>query len=306
MMVDRLLLSAGAMKAGTTFLHNVLSRHPELYSTPEKEVHFFAHCNGVSRKLFEPLVGGIADKARAWVSTPRDILSNDFRRHRLSMVMANRYARIKDANRIREIAHWYAARYMTNPIDDDWFDRVYAAVGDRYACDFSNYTCLLDASGWQHVRSTTKTLRVIYTMRSPVERLWSHVKFHLIQAGIKEDRDQMSLGTLRQYLRNGNISCHSRYGDIVEHLQKCLDPAELKIIFFEEFVEGFPDGARDIEAFLGVGECDYRGVNPRKKANATEHIDIPPSWRDEIARAARPQLEKLSNLGIEVPDSYWE
>ena len=40
---ENLFLSAGAMKAGTTWLYRVLERHPELYFTPEKEIHYFYH-----------------------------------------------------------------------------------------------------------------------------------------------------------------------------------------------------------------------------------------------------------------------
>ena len=39
--INRLFLGAGAMKAGTTWLYDLLNRHPQIYFTPEKELHYF-------------------------------------------------------------------------------------------------------------------------------------------------------------------------------------------------------------------------------------------------------------------------
>ena len=41
--MERLFLSIGAMKAGTTWLYSILERHPDIHFTPEKEIHFLAH-----------------------------------------------------------------------------------------------------------------------------------------------------------------------------------------------------------------------------------------------------------------------
>jgi len=42
-MINNLFLSVGAMKAGTTWLYKQLQYHPEIYFTPEKEIHYFAN-----------------------------------------------------------------------------------------------------------------------------------------------------------------------------------------------------------------------------------------------------------------------
>ena len=41
--MEKLFLSIGAMKAGTTWLYSLLERHPQINFTPEKEIHFLAH-----------------------------------------------------------------------------------------------------------------------------------------------------------------------------------------------------------------------------------------------------------------------
>lgn len=305
MTIKKLFLSCGAMKAGTTFLFNALNRHPGIYFTPEKELHFFAQTSGLSRELRAPLVTSPFGSVKAQIFGPGDILSPDFRRHRLSMVMHNRFSRLKDPDEVRKIVCWYADRYMTNPINDDWFYRVFEEAGDRYAADFSNYHALLGNSGWDHVKSVTDELKVIYVLRNPVNRLWSHIKFHYIQAGRRADLDNFTQSDLEAILREGSISAHARYGDIVENLQENLDETQLKVLVFEDFTSDFTEAVRQVENFLGLPEHHYRHVNPERKANASEDIPIPGSMREAIQKAVEPQMEKLQKLGVNLPEKYF-
>ncbi len=304
--VDRLFLSVGAMKAGTTFLFNVFNMHPQIYFTPEKELHFFAETDGTSQKLRKPLVSNAFGIFAADRRGPRNILSNEFRRHRLSMVMHNRFSRLTDAEQVREIVRWYADRYMTNPVDDAWFDRVFTAAGDRYAADFSNYYALLDSQGWNHVKSLTRHLRVIYTLRHPIERLWSHIKFQYIQSGRRADLERFGLRDLETILADGAISSHARYGDIVESLKSNLADEQLHLVVFEDVQTDFATTIRQIEDFLGITHHAYRGIDPSHKANATEAIEIPSALRERMRQAVHPQLQKLKALGVAFPDAYWE
>lgn len=38
---DQVFLSVGAMKAGTTWLCDVMNRHPDVHFSHEKEIHYF-------------------------------------------------------------------------------------------------------------------------------------------------------------------------------------------------------------------------------------------------------------------------
>lgn len=38
---DQVFLSVGAVKAGTTWLYDVMSRHPDVHFSHEKEIHYF-------------------------------------------------------------------------------------------------------------------------------------------------------------------------------------------------------------------------------------------------------------------------
>jgi len=140
MPVRKLLLSVGAMKAGTTFLFDVFRKHPEIYFTPEKELHFFADIDGLSYELQAPLVPSVdRSTANGTKLAPHTILTPEFRHHRVSMVMHRRFAQLRDLDELREIVRWHADRYLVSPVDEASFDRVFEHAGELYAADF--HTC---------------------------------------------------------------------------------------------------------------------------------------------------------------------
>lgn len=304
MPVDRLFLSVGAIKAGTTFLYLVFRQHPEIYFTPEKEVHFFAHTNGFDRRLHRPIIPSRRDLVRRAAIRRGTILSNDFRRHRLSQVLRYRYERVMDAAALRRNLQWYADRYLVNPVDDAWFERIYEDASDRYAADFSNYHALLPTAGWNHVKRMTRDLRVLYVLRDPIERLWSHIKFELIQSGRRERLDSLGVEDLNSILRASHVSAHARFGDVVEHLRRNLDERQLLIVTLEDFVGDFPRSAKEIERFLGVEEHRYQ-IDPSRKRNPTEPIPIPPNVHARLREVTHPQIEKLQRLGVHLPQGYF-
>ncbi|MEM7741562.1 MAG: hypothetical protein AAF225_12270, partial [Pseudomonadota bacterium] len=141
MNTEKLFLSVGAMKAGTTFLFGVLGKHPDIYFSPEKELHYFAHTQGLSWRLQRPL---IASPLKAYRGIgPEAVLSDEFRRLRLSTVMRKRYAGVKNPKKLRTAVGWYVDRYMSNPIDQEWLNRVFERAKGRWCADFSNYNALL-------------------------------------------------------------------------------------------------------------------------------------------------------------------
>ncbi len=301
MPVRRLFLSVGAMKAGTTFLFNLCDRHPAVYFTPEKELHYFAHTQGLSTELQRPLVAprGLVGVRQRFFAGRHDILTFQYRRRRLSMVMHNRFSKLQDADELREIVKWYSDRYLADPVDEVWFDRVFEAAGERWAADFSNYNALLDDAGWAAVRRHCEELRVLYLLRDPVKRLWSHMKFELLPSGGKDALTSGDRALVESFL-SGPSSAHARYADIIKSLRRNLSSDELRIVNLESFVEDFPRSMVELEDFLGVEHFEYDLVDPTRKVNATEQLQIPEFIGERLLEVTRPQIQQLSDLGLTV------
>lgn len=275
-------MSVGAMKAGTTFLFNAFNNHPDIYFTPEKELHYFAHTQGLCEKLQKPLLSRLI--TRTHKVTPGSILTHEFRRHRLATVMRNRFSQLRDADRLREIVKWYADWYLRDPIDAAWLDGAFSEAGERWAADFSNYNALLSDAGWKAVRQHCGQLRVIYVMREPVERLWSHIKFELLPAG---QRDALISGdlTLVDTFLASSSSAHARYRDIIQSLTRNLEPHELRVVRLEDILDNPNIEMNKIADFLQIRQFDWSFVNPKTRVNKTEGLEIPAASRARLHQA---------------------
>lgn len=310
--MNNLFMSVGAMKAGTTFLFNVLNQHAEIFFTPEKELHYFAHVHGLSPELYRPLLESRTRRQIPKIlkftrrrEMRRQILSHDFRRHRLVSVMKGRFSHVRDADSLREIVRWYAEKYFADPIDQRWLDRIFEQAGSKYRADFSNYHALLGEDVWPEIRRNVDgKLRVIYVMRHPVDRLWSHYKFDRLQAGLPVNRETLDENMILSLLRKRETSSHSRYGDIVESLMRSLDHSEFLPLFMEEILEDPEKELAKIMAFLGFDAFQFK-LDTSKKVNSSGELELPGPLRSVIKKSSEPQLRKLENLGFEIPPGYF-
>jgi hypothetical protein len=92
-MIEKLFLSVGAMKAGTTWLYDKLKQHPDIHFSPQKEVHFLSYYYGHT-----------------------NILALPKREKRAQTAMKRLRTKEKDPKQLRRMRRWYAD-YKTEPVD---------------------------------------------------------------------------------------------------------------------------------------------------------------------------------------------
>ncbi|MEZ5715603.1 MAG: sulfotransferase [Paracoccaceae bacterium] len=250
---DNLFLSIGAMKAGTTWLFAVLSRHPELHFTLEKEIHYFYHRYVNHNQLSEL--------------------------HRLENARNRYLMRFEpdkaDAQKVRDNLRWVGA-YLDTPVDDIWYRNLFELRGrETYACDFSNLTAHIPADAWPRVQAIVRRLRVLYTMRDPVKRLWSHTKFHLQVTNQLEKLKTWSPGDFEAFVRQPHIWNNAEYGAVLRRLREGLAPETYKVIFYEDIHADQIAMLRDIEKFLGVAEFNYPEPLLNRRFTESAKIEMP-------------------------------
>ncbi|WP_169054372.1 sulfotransferase [Nitratireductor sp. XY-223] len=282
------------MKAGTTFLYDVLRKHPDIFFSHEKELHYFAHTEWLSWRLQQPLESNRFMLNR--IIFPRQVLSNNFRRHRLSAVLRRRYAKLDNADALRSIMSWYVDRYMANPVNGAWLNDIFDGAGNRWCADFSNYNALLSDRGWAGVRRQCTKLKVMYVLREPVSRCWSHIKFELLSAGKRDELVNGELSVVNEFLQSTS-SAHARYGAVINSLRRNLSKEDLLVVRFEDVVAEPQRELSKIVDFLGVSEFDFSTVNVAAKINSTEALDIPPAVRTRLENALTDEIVLYQNFG---------
>lgn len=306
---DKLFLSVGAMKAGTTWIYAALARHPKLTFTPEKELHYF-HV----RALESDFLHSRTRQARA-----RDkyipILRGDKGRKEFPLSKGQRVARALKSRILgsgvlnmddlpAERQAWIKA-YLSDPVDDAWFNSLFQSDDpDAYACEFSNMSAVLPAEAWSDIAAQTETLRVLYTLRDPVERLWSHTKFHL------EMKKQLNLletwraKDFEDFARQPSTWTHAEYGQICKKLLTSLPAGIVRIQSYETIRTDPVQTLRDIETFLGLEPFNYPKWLFKRRPVQSVAVPMPDFYRDIFKDDVARIKDELADLNLTVQNAW--
>ncbi len=277
-----LFISAGAMKAGTTWLYAVLQHHPELFFTCEKEIHYFY--------------------AR-YVKT--DILSEE-RRLKLAKT---RYIDTIDPNksnidRIRLNLNWVSS-YLNRPVDDYWYANLFSAQRkETYGCDFSNLYALLPVEAWQHIAANSEKLRVLYTLRHPLERLWSHIKFHLQLIDKIELLETWQPKDYEEFVKRPFMWQNAEYGAALRRMKKGLNVETIKVVFFEEMRNDSRTSLNEIENFLDIKPHNYQRNILDQQVNKSISRPMPDFFPELFQKDIERLNSEVEDEGLILPESW--
>ncbi len=281
MMIENLFLGAGAMKAGTTWVYKAIEKHPDIYFSYEKEIHYFAH--------------------------------SDLEMTPLSL--KQRYARFQDMMRhtnpdhlnalaLRRKLIWYAG-YLSDPIDDSWYLNLFAMrARQKYCADFSNLYCHLDDNGWRHVKNIAKNVKVIYILRHPWKRLWSHVRFHAAIIGEFDKLPTWNKKQLWNFATSQHMWINTEYTRCVKSLKRNLAEDEVRVFFFEDIHADHDKWLGELEEFLGIKPFAYDQHLLNKKINVSGNLPMPGYFHEMFKDEFEREIDELEGLGLKVPESW--
>ena len=277
-----LFLGIGAMKAGTTWLYAMLDRHPQLLFCPEKEVHYFYHRYVDNSQLSE-----------------RRRLENARERYLLRFDPAG-----ANIDRIRQNLHWVSA-YLSNPVDDHWYRNLFQMRSHhRYACDFSNLTAHIPAEVWPRVAASCNRLRVLYTMRHPLKRLWSHTKFHLQVTDQLHLLDEWGPREYDAFVRSPFIWDNAEYGRTLRGLRSGLPDDCWMAVFYEDIHTDQRAMLAGIEGFLGVDAQHYPDDVLARRLTESVRRPMPDFFAELFAADIARINGEVPDQGFTLPPSW--
>lgn len=277
-----LFLSIGAMKAGTTWLYAAMARHPALHFAMEKEIHYFYH-----RYVNDSMM---SESRRMEEARNRYILRFDPKTASLDAVRNN--------------LRWVAS-YLDRPVDDFWYRNLFQLrPHEVYACDFSNLNAHLPAEVWPRISERCDKLRVLYTMRDPVKRLWSHTKFHLQVTDQTAMLDTWGPKDFEEFIRQPHIWENAEYGAVLRRLKAGLAKDQYKAIFYEDMHSDQRGSLRQIEQFLGITAFNYpQGQLDRRFTESIKH-PMPDFFADLVADDVKRIRTEVEAEGYTLPEKW--
>lgn len=223
----------GAMKAGTTSVAEILSRHPDVYACPVKEPHFFA--DDIEPDAFAPAY------RRTVVFDAADVLHRkDTRRiHHAFVRDGKTYAKLFEASSGAKVAGEFSTSYLYSP---------------RAAAN---------------IRARIPQARIVVLLRDPLERAFSHYLMDrriglerrpfraAVQADLAAERRDWGMSPL--YLDLGLYSVQ-----VARYLES-FPRDQLLILLYDDLRDDFAGALARI--------CHHLGVDPAPVCDESVHAN---------------------------------
>lgn len=270
-MLEKLVIGAGAMKAGTTWLYKQLEVHPQVHFTPEKELHYFSHNKGLGLKL-----------------------AHSDRQKKLQLA-------VKKKQSVKTI-DWYKNYAEPEIINDRWYCSLFQSIPRNvYCADFSNQYSLLEEEDLEKILKIAKHVKVIYTLRDPLARLWSHIKFHYKFKGEEDLVDELTLKEFRKLINKAWFWKNVEYASNYDRLVSVFGQENVKVFYLEDFI-AFPQGSLwHLEKFLSIRHIDYQSDASDTKINASKELSMPTQWEKMAMRKLKPYYEEFYARNLNHP-----
>ncbi|MDF0599221.1 sulfotransferase [Psychromarinibacter sp. C21-152] len=262
-----LMFCLGATKAGTSWLHAQLARHPECHLRTLKELHYF-----------DSVETGRLETKRAEIE---GMIRTLLRR----MVTADEAKRVELNRRIEDRAAWEKVLGLGREDEGAYLDYLTGGLGDRrLVADITPAYGLLPEERLARMAALLPDVRFVYLMRDPVDRLWSHVRMNSLRIkGGKTVTPRHAHRMLDKVLKGGHqdIARRSDYRAVLEKLDRSVEADRTLVMFYEDlFAEG---GLERLCAFLGIAPV---AGDTARRVHGGKPADLDP----DAAAAARAWL----------------
>ena len=141
----------GSTRAGSSWLHYVLSSHPDIWMSPVKELHFY-DCPMNGKITFTCDFPRCKERIKSYLNREWDVNNDGFYR-----------------NLIWDYRYFFKKRLEL------WYGSLFAESGDKIAGEITPGYAILEKDTIVRMASNNNELRAIYLLRNPIERGWSSI-----------------------------------------------------------------------------------------------------------------------------------
>ena len=269
-------LCVGAQKAGTTWLHHNLDRHPGIWMPPLKELQYFTDYRRapVGASLLESSIRG--------------------RRARRELMVLARSCLAPRRRHLR-----WRARYLLRPRSDAWYASLFTPATGQIAGECAPGYCRVDDDMVRRIHGLMPDAKIIYLLRNPIERDLSNTAMRCRR--LHGDISRVAPSVVESYVK-ASRSPQSEYVKNLRRWRACFPADRVFVGFFEQIGEDPAGLLRDVYTFLGVdaSEQHFPGTLDRKR-NAGGYAPFPDALN---AFLARRYIEEITELHAQFDNTY--
>lgn len=275
------LLCIGAQKAGTTWLHSMLSQHPDVFRAPLSECHYFNFLQVPVRTRPEMRHKGLERRRK------RRAIRRERRAKRIKKVLIKRIEaqKSKAADPNAEKIAWLESLAEDNRIlTADWYKELFAGPGSEGKIRFEKTPAYsaLPLWGIRQVKSLLGAIPIIFIIRDPVNRMLSQLRTTASRRLETEPISESDWHAVLEFM--------PERGDYMTYITRWLSVFPENNIHFIPFqrIPKQPDSVmRFVEDLVSLPPYEYR--NPRGERSSKKKIEVPQSVIDRVTEHVAPQ-----------------
>jgi hypothetical protein len=278
-------LGIGAARAGTTWLHANIKRHPQIWLPPLKELHYFDLQRPGAAEHYPIRETDVHFLGRTWKLGPRSIRRLFYYRHLSTLC------------RKRTRLGW-SLRYALGFRSDRWYTRLFRT--DCVSGEITPGYMLLPRPVVEDVRRLNPDMKIILLLRNPVSRAWSLVRQHLgKRTQNASDETILRLADADWIVKRGD------YVNAINTWRGVFGEKQVFIGFFDDLIAAPRDLLRSILNFLEVDSGDERiPKNLERVVNAGAKRELPANLLPHLYATYLDQLRELEKM-LGGPVAKW-
>jgi hypothetical protein len=220
-------LGIGAQRAGTTWLHHRLSRHPDIFLPAAKELHFFDEKPDLSGYQ------GLGQPGRPFYYN------------------------------------------LNSPEEWEWYRRQFEpGAGFKVRGEMTPYYATLSEPRVALIASRMPRLKIIYTLRNPVQRAWSGFRlFWFLEK--KNQGCHLETELIQKTIMHPAKLIHGDYQRNIAVWEKHFSPGQILYLFFDDLVESPQAVMNKVFEFLGVPPVPQDPAEIGRDFNRAPALEMP-------------------------------
>ena len=280
----------GAIKSGTTWLHHNLQQHPEIWLPPIKELRYF---NEPEYNLMGRLFG-------------RDQKRYEYWRMQVRFFWQDKRAWLRPG-----YLSWYL-NYFFMPRSPQWYSSLFNWGQVKITGDITPLYATMPESNIAALQKNFPDIKIIYILRSPVERTWSHILLRCISL-VNWQPQNLTAEIVRKTvferdLQDKWLFANGQYIKNLEIWERYFSPEQMLIEFYDDLKREPKLFLKRIYQFLGVDDMDFYQADTLATQFNQKPIQLPiPSDIEAIfSTYYLEELEKLEHRFGGVTTSWLE
>jgi len=184
------------------------------------------------------------------------------------------------------------SRYLFGKQSDAWYSSLFKPKRNQICGEISPDYAKLDEETVKHIHDLMPDLKVIFFMRNPIDRAWSHILWDFCGGDGRHSLDSLELDACIKHAESASSKIRGSYSKTIEIWKEFYPDDQIFIGFFDEIKDKPEELLRRVERFLGVDEFIPESV--MQKVNVTPGPKMPDELRRHLEKIYRAEIISLA------------